>query len=158
MKAQLLPKGFTLLELLVVVAIIAILAAIAIPGYREYVRRANASQVQQEMQSLAIQLTKHQGRNFSYLGFNTNPDPLEVKRGGVVQYKIEVRDGVKGGLSLTSSGVSGQSWIMTAISTDSSNYSFLFTSTGVRCKTRIASNIIATSVTDAKCGAGSETW
>ena len=52
-------SGFTLIELMVVVVVVAILAAIAIPSYQAYVRRAMASQAQQEMQRLATELEKH---------------------------------------------------------------------------------------------------
>jgi type IV pilus assembly protein PilE len=37
-------KGFTIVELMIVVVIVAILGSIAIPGYREYVRRADRAE------------------------------------------------------------------------------------------------------------------
>lgn len=170
-------SGFTLIELMVVVVIVAMLAAIAIPSYQQYTRRAVAAQAQQEMQKLAEQLERHKGRNFSYKGFNpsylynaTGTTPFNATTqtltlpltGTVAQYTITIvsvdreADGTISNPLLTASTAGGQNWAMKAVATvdNPSNYSFLLTSTGVKCKNKTAANIDYTS-----CGtSGNEDW
>jgi type IV pilus assembly protein PilE len=157
-------SGFTLIELMVVVVIVAIFAAIAIPGYQEYARRTLAAQAQQEIQQLANLLEKNKTRNFNYLGFLTTPNPIVLPVGATgtaIKYTITVHDGTNTAQALTAANAAGQSWVITAESSDAKNYSFLMTSTGLRCKNKTLANITATSITDATCGTdvtGREEW
>ncbi|MCH7335853.1 type IV pilin protein [Acinetobacter sp. NIPH 2699] len=156
-------QGFTLVELMVVVVIVAIFAAIAIPSYQEYVRRAIATQAQQEMQRISTELERSKTRNFNYLGFpNTVVLPVGAT-GAAIQYTITVSDGTDVSKSLTDSTASGQSWVMrgmwkAADTTNVDNFSFLMTSSGVRCKNKTKANITATNIDNATCGTGREEW
>lgn len=59
-------KGFTLIELMIVVAIIAILAAIAIPSYTEYVKKGRRVDAKDALSALQLAQEKYRGNNASY--------------------------------------------------------------------------------------------
>lgn len=73
-------KGFTLIELMIVIAVIGILAAIAWPNYQDYLIKSRRAQAQSDMLKIQLGLEKWRANNSTYtatlanVGFaDTNP-------------------------------------------------------------------------------------
>ena len=72
-------KGFTLIELMIVVAVIAILAAIAYPSYQEYVKRSRRVEGQTLLSDAAAKLERWRAQNGSYMAAYTATDIAKLK-------------------------------------------------------------------------------
>ena len=60
--------GFTLIELMIVVAVIAILATVAFPSYRDYVNRGEVAEANSALSDGRIQMEQYFQDNRTYIG------------------------------------------------------------------------------------------
>lgn len=63
-------SGFTLIELVIVIAIVGILTAIAVPAYRDQVMKTRRATAAGDLQSLAQALERFNTLNATYVGAN----------------------------------------------------------------------------------------
>ncbi len=109
MKAHM-QKGFTLIELMIVVAIIGILAAIALPAYQDYTSRAKMSEV-----VLAASTCRTMISEASQFGFSaalTGNDQFGCGEGGsnaspISQYVESISTNASGVISVTPRNIRG---------------------------------------------------
>lgn len=66
-------KGFSLIELMIVVVIISILAAISIPQYQNYIRKSRTSEATANINSIALYEEQYFSENNEYITLNVNP-------------------------------------------------------------------------------------
>ena len=83
-------RGFTLIELMIVVVVVAILAAIAYPAYTEQVRETRRSEYQGLMMDLAASLENYRARNFSYKDASSELGSLSPKLNNNDYYNVSI--------------------------------------------------------------------
>lgn len=66
-------KGFTLIELMIVVAIIGILAAVAIPQFANYQRKSKTSEAKINLAAIATSEIAYNAENDIYMDCTANP-------------------------------------------------------------------------------------
>ncbi len=91
-------SGFTLVEIMIVVAIVAILSSIALPGYSEYVRRSQRLAARAIMLEAANWMERRYSVHHNYLGGDNQPPVLpdgldRSPQAGAVRYAISLLDG-----------------------------------------------------------------
>lgn len=115
-------QGFTLIEMMIVVAIIGILAGIAIPSYQEYMLRGNRTEGMAMLSDAAARQERYYAQNNTYadsvakLGVNANSNnnlyTLAVSNVSSTTYTLtataigaQVKDSKCGDLGLNQAGV-----------------------------------------------------
>ncbi len=131
-------KGFTLIELMIVIAILGVIVAIALPSYQRYVIRTKRADMMAELQNIATQIESKKLSQGSYQNINQNTLPLgNFPRQGTPLYSITVSP-----IPLTSD------WTLTATPMVTGQMagdgSLTLTAQGIKCR-----NVTAT---DKKCG------
>ncbi|MEC5210024.1 type IV pilus assembly protein PilE [Psychrobacter sp. PL15] len=178
-------RGFTLIEMMVVISIIAILATIAIPSYRRYVVINAEREAQAKMLQLQIQLERWRAKALTYQGFkpqvvattnsvtytyddDPNNKTIYVPNGSTAsnyRYKITLVDGTTPANSLapvpsttTVDSSTGRTWKMFAepSSSYSTGHKILLGSQGLQCQTK--NNDSSITVASVNCGTYSEDW
>lgn len=176
-------KGFTLIEVLIVVVVLAILAAIAVPSYRQYVIVNAERETQARMLSLQVELERWRSTALTYKGFvpqtvdsdggtdygyantdNTNTIiNVPAGSGDDYTYRITLVDGETTDIPkslVTAPGVdnvTGRTWKMLAVPNPDryikKGSHIMLTSSGTRCMT---TSSIAIGAKD--CGDGAQVW
>lgn len=82
--------GFTLIELMIVVAVVAILAAIALPNYQESVRKGRRGQAKADLVELAQRAERFHTVNNTYVGFNLAGTENQSPREGTASYNVAI--------------------------------------------------------------------
>ena len=153
-KMQRKESGFTLIEIMIVIAIIAILATIAVPGYQEFVAKAKRSDAQGALTGLASALERAYTENNNYCDMGTTVVADCGGAGGDSGIPVAALfgptvplDGGNAYYNLTISAVANDTFTLTATRTGSMVADkcgdFTLTNTGVQAITNQDAGVVA---------------
>ena len=89
-------RGFTLVELMIVVVIVAILSVVAFPSYVESMRKSRRADAKTALLDLAARQERYFTTHNAYtdrpdhLGYGAGAFPLEVRSGSAAYYRLQV--------------------------------------------------------------------
>lgn len=83
-------KGFTLIEMMIVVTIIGVLAAIAYPSYQRYVIKTKRTDMMSEMQNIASEIESRKLAQGSYSKVSVTDLAVNYPRQGTALYSVAI--------------------------------------------------------------------
>ena len=106
-------KGYTLVELMVVVAIIGIIAAIAYPSYQGYMRDTYRGQAIADLKVCSMALERFYSNDFTYVGAVVDDTAASLcpnmspSSGGTAQFELTLEALTAGAFTLQAKPVGG---------------------------------------------------
>lgn len=142
MKTLSLEKGFTLIELMIVVAVIAIIAAIALPSYDDSVKRGKRSEGKGYLLDLASQQETFYAQNLSYANSITGSTQLNNTSASSTEGHYTVTLATSPG-GCVHTGIKCRTFTLTATPTftDASCTTLTYTNAGVKGYTGTAGTV-----------------